>query len=83
MVGGARLCSPQASSRSDEAQQVMEGTVLHSASTGFKLNLTQKHSSSKDIKLTFTPSFLKWLQKQTKYSVHTLATKPYRTMISE
>lgn len=59
MVGGARLCSPQASSRLDEAQQVMEVTMLHSVSAGFNHNLTQKHSSSKYIKLTFTPPFLK------------------------
>lgn len=37
----------------------MEGPMLHSMSTDFNVNLTQKHSSSKYIKLTFTPSFLK------------------------
>lgn len=61
----------------------MEGAMPHSVSSRFNLNLTQKHFSSKYIKLTFTPSFLKWLQKQTKYSVQTLATKPCRTMLSE
>lgn len=62
VVGGASLFSSGLSPW-ERPSTYMEGAAYHTqCPPGLTFNLTQKRFSSKYIKLTFTPSFLKWLQ---------------------